>query len=72
MAAPNSAQLRTTFEAIPESLGKDFVRKRADNALRNGLSMEAALEEAMKESIELFPEVLGGRAREAGPPVGLQ
>ena len=57
MASSLSAQLRCTFEVMPSGRCKDFVRGRADNLLREGHSMEAALEKAFEESFTYFPEI---------------
>ena len=53
-----SAQLRRTFEELPEGCGKDFVRMLASNLLREGGSMEDAMEQALMKAAEHFPEVM--------------
>ena len=52
-----SARLRHCFEQMPEGYGKAFVRGRADNLLRAGNSMEDAMEQALCESFDHFPEI---------------
>jgi len=42
---------------MPEGYGKAFVRGRADNLLRAGNSMEDAMEQALCESFDHFPEI---------------
>ena len=58
MVQGRSAQLRRTFEELPEGTGKDFVRMLASNLLREGGSMEDAMEQALTEAADLFPEML--------------
>ena len=53
----SSAQLRTAFESLPDGYCKDFVRGRADTLLRSGQSMTTAMQTAIVESIDYFPEV---------------
>ena len=58
MAQGRSAQLRRAFEELPEGTGKDFVNIRASNLLREGGSMEDAIEQALTEATPLFPEMM--------------
>ena len=58
MVQGRSAQLRRTFEELPAGYGRDFVRGRADTLLRQGGSMEDAMEQALTEAARLFPEVM--------------
>ena len=58
MVQGRSAQLRRTFEELPEGTGKDFVRMLASNLLREGGSMEDAMEQALTEAAPLFPEMM--------------
>ena len=58
MAQGRSAQLRRAFEELPEGTGKVFVRWRAQNLLRDGGSMEDAMEQALTDAASLFPEMM--------------
>ena len=53
----SSAQLRQSFESLPQGYCKEFVRGRADQLLRQGQSMETAMQTAIFESFDHFPEV---------------
>jgi hypothetical protein len=53
----SSAQLRIFYEGLPDGYCKEFVRGRADTLLRSGQSMTTAMQTAIVESIDYFPEV---------------
>ena len=53
----SSAQLRTAFESLPDGYCKEFVRGRADTLLRSGQSMTTAMQTALWEAMDYFPEV---------------
>ena len=53
----SSAQLRIFYEGLPDGYCKEFVRSRADTLLLSGQSMTTAMQTAIVESIDYFPEV---------------